>query len=152
MKLSFLTVDVIVYTQVPSKLDELLELIIKMSLVCSWPKFQCSSCLNKCFHRSWQDDYRIYMWMQSDDGQGGLVCCRPWGRKESETTERLNWTDKVSWEPGHLKKINKLDRLALQDIKTHCNSKTVCRLLGIDRGPKIRTDHLNRTKNIGALI
>ena len=27
------------------------------------------------------------------DGQGGLVCCRPWGRKESDTTERLNWTE-----------------------------------------------------------
>ena len=25
-----------------------------------------------------------------DDGQGGLVCCRPWGRKESDMTERLN--------------------------------------------------------------
>ena len=24
------------------------------------------------------------------DGQGGLVCCSPWGHKESETTERLN--------------------------------------------------------------
>ena len=27
----------------------------------------------------------------ADDGQGGLVCCSPWGRKESDTTERLNW-------------------------------------------------------------
>ena len=26
------------------------------------------------------------------DGQGGLACCGPWGRKESDTTERLNWT------------------------------------------------------------
>ena len=26
------------------------------------------------------------------DGQGGLVCCDSWGRKESHTTERLNWT------------------------------------------------------------
>ena len=25
------------------------------------------------------------------DGQGGLVCCSPWGRKESDTTEWLNW-------------------------------------------------------------
>ena len=25
-----------------------------------------------------------------DDGQGGLVCCSPWGCKESDTTERLN--------------------------------------------------------------
>ena len=22
--------------------------------------------------------------------QGGLACCSPWGRKESDTTERLN--------------------------------------------------------------
>ena len=24
------------------------------------------------------------------DGQGGLVCCNPWGCKELDTTERLN--------------------------------------------------------------
>ena len=24
------------------------------------------------------------------DEQGGLVCCDSWGRKESDTTERLN--------------------------------------------------------------
>ena len=28
------------------------------------------------------------------DGQGGLVCCSPWGCKESDTTEGLNCT---SW-------------------------------------------------------
>ena len=27
------------------------------------------------------------------DGQGGLVCFSPWGRKESDVTEWLNWTD-----------------------------------------------------------
>ena len=27
------------------------------------------------------------------DGQGGLTCCRSWGRRESDTTERLSWTD-----------------------------------------------------------
>ena len=27
------------------------------------------------------------------DGQGGLACYSPWGRKESDTTERLNWTE-----------------------------------------------------------
>ena len=26
------------------------------------------------------------------DRQGGLVCCSPWGPKESDTTELLNWT------------------------------------------------------------
>ena len=24
------------------------------------------------------------------DGQGGLACCSPWNRKESDMTERLN--------------------------------------------------------------
>ena len=24
------------------------------------------------------------------DGQGGLACCSPWGRKEWDTTEQLN--------------------------------------------------------------
>ena len=24
------------------------------------------------------------------EGQGSLVCCSPWGGKESDTTERLN--------------------------------------------------------------
>ena len=27
------------------------------------------------------------------EGQGGLACCSPWGRKESDTTEQLNWTE-----------------------------------------------------------
>ena len=28
-----------------------------------------------------------------DDVQGGLACCGPWSCKESDTTERLNWTE-----------------------------------------------------------
>ena len=28
------------------------------------------------------------------DGQGGLACCSPWGLKELDTTERLNWTER----------------------------------------------------------
>ena len=30
------------------------------------------------------------------DGQGILACCSPWGRKESDTTEQLNWTELIS--------------------------------------------------------
>ena len=30
------------------------------------------------------------------DGQGGLTCCESWGRKESDTTERLKW----NWKCG----------------------------------------------------
>ena len=29
------------------------------------------------------------------DGQGSLACCSPLGLKESDMTERLNWTE--SW-------------------------------------------------------
>ena len=29
-------------------------------------------------------------------GQGGLACCDSWGRKESDTTEWLNWTE-LNW-------------------------------------------------------
>ena len=26
------------------------------------------------------------------EGQGSLACCSPWGRRESDMTEQLNWT------------------------------------------------------------
>ena len=29
------------------------------------------------------------------DGQGGLACCSSWGRKESDMTEWLNWTELI---------------------------------------------------------
>ena len=31
------------------------------------------------------------------DGQEGLACCGSWGRKESDMTERLNWTEECCW-------------------------------------------------------
>ena len=34
------------------------------------------------------------------DGQGGLACCDSWGHKESDTTERLNWTERYGFIPG----------------------------------------------------
>ena len=30
------------------------------------------------------------------DGQGSLACCSPWGPKESDMTERLNYTERRS--------------------------------------------------------
>ena len=32
------------------------------------------------------------------DGKGGLVCCNSWGRKESDTSEWLNWTETLKTE------------------------------------------------------
>ena len=31
------------------------------------------------------------------DGQGSLACCSPWGHKESDMTERLNWTNSIMY-------------------------------------------------------
>ena len=42
-------------------------------------------------------DGRESEWTLGDgDGQGGLACCDSWGCKESDTTERLNWTE-LNW-------------------------------------------------------
>ena len=30
------------------------------------------------------------------DGQGSLVCCSPWGHRESDMTDRLDWTEQLS--------------------------------------------------------
>ena len=34
----------------------------------------------------------VWVTLGVGDGEGSLVCCSPWGCKESDTTERLNWT------------------------------------------------------------
>ena len=37
------------------------------------------------------DGYQFGWILGVGDGQGGLVCCDSWGRKEKDTNERLNW-------------------------------------------------------------
>ena len=34
----------------------------------------------------------VWASLGDSEGQGSLACCSPWGCKESDTTERLNWT------------------------------------------------------------
>ena len=38
----------------------------------------------------WLDGHEFEQALGVGDGQGGLVCCSPWGHKELDTTERLN--------------------------------------------------------------
>ena len=33
----------------------------------------------------------VWETLEAGDGQGGLVCCSPWGHKESDRTQQLNW-------------------------------------------------------------
>ena len=48
----------------------------------------------------WLDGYESEWTLGVGDGQGGLARCDSWGRKESDTTELLNWTE-LNWK-GHL--------------------------------------------------
>ena len=41
----------------------------------------------------WLNGHEFGQTPGAGDGQGGLACCGSWGRKESDTTERLNWTE-----------------------------------------------------------
>ena len=49
-------------------------------------------------HRMWWWHHQLnghgFGWtLGVSDGQGGLVCCGSWSHKESDMTERLNWTE-----------------------------------------------------------
>ena len=41
----------------------------------------------------WLDGHEFGWSPGVGDGQGGLACCDSWGHKESDMTERLNWTE-----------------------------------------------------------
>ena len=47
------------------------------------------------------------------DGQGGLVCCNSWGRKESDTTEWLIWSDLI-W----INEYSKVERYKINTQKS----------------------------------
>ena len=51
----------------------------------------------------WLDAYEFGWTLGVGDRQGGLACCDSWGRKQSDTTKRLNWTEslgkKRAWKP-----------------------------------------------------
>ena len=41
----------------------------------------------------WLDGHEFVLTLGVGNGPGGLACCSSWGHKESDTTERLNWTE-----------------------------------------------------------
>ena len=48
----------------------------------------------------WLDGHESEWTPGVGDGQGGVACCDSWGRKELDTTERLNWTE-LNWNMVH---------------------------------------------------
>ena len=49
----------------------------------------------------WLDGRESEWTLGVGDGQGGLTCCDSWGRKESDRTEPLNWTE-LNWRNADL--------------------------------------------------
>ena len=43
----------------------------------------------------WLNGHEFEQTQGDGEGQGSLVCCIPWGHKESDMTERLNWTELI---------------------------------------------------------
>ena len=53
------------------------------------------------------------------DGQGGLVCCDSWDRKESDTTEQLNWTHNMKRHSIHGILISTWENIRTLDYVKH---------------------------------
>ena len=72
------------------------------ALACGWEQrgvelqldWWCGQSLGK-----WNEHSPVYsqlcveLRLTVSDGQGSLACCSPWGHKESDTTEQLNWAE-----------------------------------------------------------
>ena len=54
------------------------------------------------------------------DGQGGLARCGSWGCKESDTTERLNWTENFYYDAE-----KKVLRTSVHDFSPHSYSEAL---------------------------
>ena len=68
-------------------------------LLCLFSENRGSGCVSWWFYarkicRAYGLNGREFEWTLGDgDGQGGLAYCNSWGRKESDTTDWLNWTE-----------------------------------------------------------
>ena len=51
------------------------------------------------------------------NGQGRLACCTPWGREESDMTERLNWTKhSLKWRTFLMSQLTVHEKIIFQNI------------------------------------
>ena len=85
----------------------------------------------------WPSDAKSWLiWRDPDtgvgDGQGGLACCDSWGRKESDTTERLNWTELILGKSEGRRRRGQ-QRMRWLDGITDSMDMIVGKLQGLDR-------------------
>ena len=55
----------------------------------------------------WLNGHEFGWTLKVGDGQGGLLCYSSWGRKESEMTEQLNWTEVIIILNSHFYVVSK---------------------------------------------
>ena len=68
----------------------------------------------------WLNGYEFEQALGVGDGQGSLVCCSPWGHKESDTTEQLNWTDlTATWMDLDIIMLSKVSQAKINIICYH---------------------------------
>ena len=77
------------------------------------------------------------------DGQGSLACCSPWGHKELDTTEQLNWTDwyRVSY-----------NLQIVTDLPLPFNLDTSYFFFCLNVPARISNTMLNRSGRVGILV
>ena len=85
-------------------------------------------------------DGREFEWtLGVGDRQGSLACCNSWGRKESDTTEWLNWTELIpdqmeldqSWTPSSLGTHSLGEKLYWKKLKQKSQPKANCRKIRV---------------------
>ena len=84
------------------------------------------------------------------DRQGGLACCSPWGRKESDTPERLNWSVK-SVEFHHSQRFHCWDVLASAQQKP-CIRGYMVALFITTRNPQVTQMSIHRKCRVNCVL
>ena len=93
----------------------------------SWEKTLMLEKIEGRRRRGWHhhlDGHEFEQAPGAGDGQGSLACCSPWGHKESDMTEWLNWTERLLVLTGE-PEILKLQSLE-QGPETSITSKISC--------------------------
>jgi len=96
----------------------------------------------------WLDGHEFEWTPGIGDGQGGLAYRDSWGRKESDTTEQLNWTELKGWrkqKPLHEEDLGRLHCSTIYQLITFAASKSLCfpKWRTFDRALQIYTLHIN---------
>ena len=64
----------------------------------------------------WLDEHEFEQASGVGDGQGSLACCSPWGRKDLDMTEWLNWTELTELLGESIVYKNRCYRLTFQPV------------------------------------